>query len=73
MARVRHDLRATEAGRFALLLPPAAVRPEMARGQPVHDRGQQLDDPRGEATIRAVEMPAGMARARSPEAENRGR
>jgi hypothetical protein len=73
MERVRDDLGAAQACGFAFLLPPAAVRAEVARCQAIHDRRQELDDPRGEAAVCAVEMPAAMACTRRPEAEDRRR
>src|SRR5205814_7286461 len=64
--------RATHASRPPLLLKPAALLANRAWRQGIDDRRKNLDNPRNEATVLAIEVTALAFYARSGQPENFG-
>jgi hypothetical protein len=67
------DLRASQAGGFPFLLPPAALGPQVAGWKRGGDGLQQLYNPARQLTLHAIEMAASRPRARSRKTEDLGR
>ena len=67
-----YDLGASHAGGASFLLPPAAIRPEVAAWKYGEDDREEIHNPAGKLTIRSVKVAAVFARTRSGEAEDLG-
>jgi hypothetical protein len=72
MGTLRHDKGTPHARSLPFLLPPAAAGPDGACRQPVNGHREQLHYPRGELTVRSIEMDAGRCSTARREPQNLG-